>query len=208
MYAPRCMHVTYAGRPKLKRPCVAHIARLGTVSASRVHSRARVRVLRTPTLLIPDRLLVCRGTAACSPDLGLDICIHMCSMRSMDHNMRTQLYIARQTAHMYVQHAAVAQQHCSTTCICSSCVPLCCCAAVLRAVLLCCCDHEALTCAMSCSWVLHALFKLSVGCNVSMKCCCTCICEHCSTRAHHSTAQHSTHNSTASQHVQQQHSEA
>ena len=134
--------------------------------------------------------------------------IHMCS--SMHHYMRTQLYIARQTAHMYVQQAAAAQQHCSTTCICSSCVPLCCCVAVLRAVLLCCCDHEALTCAMSCSctWVLHALFKLSVGCNVSMKCCCTCICEHGSTRAHHSTAQHSTHNSTASQHVQQQHSEA
>ena len=77
-----------------------------------------IAVLRTPTLLTPNRLLVCRGTAACSPDLGLDICIHMCS--SMHHYMRTQLYIARQTAHMYVQHAAVAQQHCSTTCICSS----------------------------------------------------------------------------------------
>ena len=120
----------------------------------------------------------------------------------MHHYMRTQLYIARQTAHMHVQQAAAAQQHCSTTCICSSCVPLCCCAAVLRAVLLCCCDHEALTCAMSCSctWVLHALFKLSVGCNVSMKCCCTCICEHCSTRAHHSTAQHSTAHTIARHH--------
>ena len=32
----RCMHVTYAGRPK--RPCVARIARLGT--DSRAHSRA------------------------------------------------------------------------------------------------------------------------------------------------------------------------
>ena len=57
MYAPRCVHVTYAGRPK--RPCVARIARLGT--DSRAHSRASYAdAAHTEP---PAVALVCRGTS-------------------------------------------------------------------------------------------------------------------------------------------------